>query len=69
MLRTVGGISLSFWLVCLFSLKLNAIPQLKGEGSQPQGLGVGGSGNFSRIGEFLWYEEGEGALYRGQVLS
>lgn len=35
--------------MCLFALKLNAIPQLKGEGSQPQGLGVGGSGNFSRI--------------------
>lgn len=48
-LRTIGGISLSFWLVCLFALKLNAILQLRRGSSQPQRLGAGGSINFSRI--------------------
>lgn len=32
--------------MCLFALKLNAVLQLRGEGSQPQGLGAGGSGNL-----------------------
>lgn len=48
-LRTIGGISLSFWLVYLFALKLNSVLQVKGGGSQPQGLGAGSSGNFNRI--------------------
>lgn len=51
-------------MVCLFALKLNAILQLEVLSLKVwEQAVVSISAGF---GQFLWYEEGEGALYRGR---
>lgn len=64
-LRTIGGISLSFWLVCLLALKLNSVLQLKGGGSHPKVWEQVVVAISSGFGEFLQYEEGGDALCKG----